>query len=343
MINSGKISIIIPVYNVKDYLAESIESVINQTYKNLEIIIINDGSNYEEEKICDKYSKIDSRIKLIKQKNMGLSTARNKGLECVTGKYIAFLDPDDIYLPEMIEKTYKALVQNNVDCVICNFSSQETTNKLEKNNINEKEKRLKLPSKTYNKKEILEKLVEGKVNSSVWNKLYKKDLWEDIRFPDGHVYEDVLVNFHILNKTTSCYVLDEILIIHRLHSNSITHTFSKDNINDLYKAHYNLERIVKSNIPKIFTEEQYNNVCKKTLLLFISQYMNNFKFSNKTKEQKILLKKYIAISMRKTQIKNFNTKEKIKYYMYKNCRHILIIISKVNNFRNYAIRRISKK
>ena len=121
--NSSKISIIIPVYNVKEYIKEAIESVINQTYKNIEIIIINDGANDGSEKICDEYSKIDSRIKLINQKNMGLSTARNKGLECITGEYIAFLDPDDVYHPEMIEKAYKAITQKNVDCVICNFIS----------------------------------------------------------------------------------------------------------------------------------------------------------------------------------------------------------------------------
>lgn len=341
--NSSKISIIIPVYNVKEYIKEAIESVINQTYKNIEIIIINDGANDGSEKICDEYSKIDSRIKLINQKNMGLSTARNKGLECITGEYIAFLDPDDVYHPEMIEKAYKAITQKNVDCVICNFISQKTTKQLEKDNINEAKKAIQLSSKTYNKKEILKELAEGKVNNSVWNKLYKKELWEDIRFPDGHVYEDVQTNIEILNKTTSSYVLDEILVIHRLHNKSITHTFTIDNTKDLYKAFYNLERIVKSNIPDIFTKEQYYNICKRNLLSFISQYLQSAKFNNKTKETNKLLKKYIAISIRKTQLKNFNIKEKIIYYMYKNCRHILIIIYKIHSFRRDAIRRNSKK
>ena len=341
--NLSKISIIIPVYNVKKYLAESLESVINQTYKNLEIIIINDGSNDGSEKICDKYSKIDSRIKLIKQKNMGLSTARNKGLDCMTGEYIAFLDPDDVYHPEMIEKTYKAITQQNVDCVICNYVPQKTTKTLEKNNVNKKIKALNLSSKIYNKKEILDELTHGKLNNSVWNKLYKKNLWKDVRFPEGHVYEDVLVNILILNKITSIYLLDEVLVIYRLHSKSITHTFTINYIKDMYKAHHTLERTIKSNIPNIFSEEQYYNVCKKTLLIAISKYLKNIKFNNKTKESNKLLKKYIAISMRKAQLKTFNMKEKTIYYMYKNCRHILIVIYKVNNLRKNSIRWISKK
>ena len=126
-----KVSIIIPVYNMKDYLEEAIESVISQTYKNIEIILIDDGSNDGSEKICDDYANLDSRIKVIHQENKGLSAARNKGLEIMTGDYVAYLDPDDVYHPNMIEKLYNKIISEDVDCVIGDFISRRTTKKLE--------------------------------------------------------------------------------------------------------------------------------------------------------------------------------------------------------------------
>ena len=139
-----KVSIIIPVYNMKDYLEEAIESVISQTYKNIEIIIIDDGSNDGSEKICDDYSRLDSRIKVIHQENKGLSAARNKGLEIMTGDYVAYLDPDDVYHPKMIEMLHDKMINEDVDCVICNFISRRTTKKLEFKSIKKIDSLLKI-------------------------------------------------------------------------------------------------------------------------------------------------------------------------------------------------------
>ena len=113
------VSVIIPVYNVKPYLEESLESVINQTYKNLEIIVVDDGSNDGSEKICDEYAPKDDRIKIIHRKNGGLSVARNTGLDNMNGEYIAFLDSDDIYHPAMIQEMLLPLLYNKADCAVC--------------------------------------------------------------------------------------------------------------------------------------------------------------------------------------------------------------------------------
>ena len=119
------ISVIIPVYNVVNYFDRCINSIINQTFKNLEIIIVDDGSTDGSSEACDKIAKIDNRIKVIHQINMGLSAARNAGLNIATGEYIAFVDSDDYLHPRMYEILYKEMTKNEVDMVICEFNEFE--------------------------------------------------------------------------------------------------------------------------------------------------------------------------------------------------------------------------
>ena len=114
------VSVIVPVYNVLPYLRESLDSVINQTYKDLEIIIVDDGSTDGSDAVCEEYAK-DSRVKVIHQKNHGLSAARNVGLDIARGDYIAFLDSDDVYLPDMIQTMVEGIQKSQADVVVCGF------------------------------------------------------------------------------------------------------------------------------------------------------------------------------------------------------------------------------
>ena len=120
---NDKISIIVPVYNVEKYLDECIQSIINQTHKNIEIILINDGSTDNSLSILRKYEGIDKRIIVINQENKGLSASRNIGIKKSTGKYISLIDADDIIHPRMIELLYKEIKNNNCDISICMFQN----------------------------------------------------------------------------------------------------------------------------------------------------------------------------------------------------------------------------
>ena len=120
-----KITVIIPVYNVEKYLKEAIEATINQTYKNLEIILVDDGSTDSSGKICDEYAKKDNRIKVIHQENRGMSGARNVGLECATGKYIMFSDSDDTFELNACEKLYNFIEKTNADYVVGNYTNMD--------------------------------------------------------------------------------------------------------------------------------------------------------------------------------------------------------------------------
>ena len=115
------VSIIVPVYNVEQYLEKCVNSIINQSYKNLEIILVDDGATDNSGKICDELAKLDNRIKVYHKENGGLSDARNYGVERATGEYIGFVDSDDYIDPKMYEKLYEAIKKENVDVVECSF------------------------------------------------------------------------------------------------------------------------------------------------------------------------------------------------------------------------------
>ena len=134
-----KISVIIPIYNVEDYLPQCLDSVIHQTHENLEIILVNDGSTDSCTKICDEYAAKDNRIKIINQENGGLSVARNTGIRTATGDYIAFIDSDDWIVPNFCEILLITALENNAEMVECGFTKFENGNEIKiKNEASEK-------------------------------------------------------------------------------------------------------------------------------------------------------------------------------------------------------------
>lgn len=182
---SELISIIIPVYNVEKYLKRCLESVINQTYRNLEIILVDDGSKDSSGKICDEYAEQDKRIKVIHKKNGGASSARNMGLDIAQGNYIGFIDSDDWIELDMYEYLHKLIVSLNVDIAMCEYVcvKKEIKYKKKKEDI-----------KVYEDINIFNffyRMNGEKSFYSVWNRLYKKDCVEKIRFLENKITEDV--------------------------------------------------------------------------------------------------------------------------------------------------------
>ena len=190
-----KISVIIPVYNTEKYLHECISSVINQTYNNLEIILINDGSQDFSGAICDDYAKQDSRIKVIHKENGGVSSARNEGLKLASGDYIAYLDSDDSIEPNMYEVLLKAALEKDVDIISCNYMNIQKDKPLVLNRGIDKSE--------YEGDDVLYSFFKYSIlSSAIWNKLYKrntvKNLYFDVRFS---MAEDVLYNFFAFKKS----------------------------------------------------------------------------------------------------------------------------------------------
>lgn len=180
------ISVIVPVYNVSQYLERCLNSIIAQTHKNIEVILIDDGSTDGSAEICDRYEEKDARFRVIHKKNGGVSKARNTGLEIVKGKYIGFVDSDDTIEPDMYEMLHNALNENDADMAICN----QTKITLEEKVLNSKLEKLTV----FNKNQAIEEVLLGRAFvGGPCNKLFKAELCKDLFFDEDIFYgEDLL-------------------------------------------------------------------------------------------------------------------------------------------------------
>ncbi len=230
-----KVTIIIPIYNVEKYLREAIESAINQTYKNLEIILVDDGSTDNSGRICDEYISVDERIKVIHKKNGGLSDARNAGLDNCTGEYIMFLDSDDFLEPDAVENMHKEIVEKDADYVIGNYiNATEEGEKWEKPVFDlEKYKPFKLSIHDYMNSFFI-------MNSSVCNKIFKKEFIDELnlRFVVGLPAEDAIFTTYCFIKSEKVYYIPNLVFNYRQRKGgSISSSCSREYFRGINKAY----------------------------------------------------------------------------------------------------------
>ena len=223
------ISVIIPVYKVEPYLRKCLDSVLNQTYTNLEVILVDDGSPDNCPSICDEYAAKDPRIKVIHKKNGGLSDARNAGLAAASGRYIAFVDSDDWLALDMLEALYQALTRTESDIAVCNFSQvapnqKSVTQGVETEIVLEKDDALRLL------------LIDQELQNYVWNKLYVSSLWVDIRFPVGQAFEDINTTWKVFDKAKRSVLTPHIGYFYQIRSSGIVQSQSIKNEIDCVSA-----------------------------------------------------------------------------------------------------------
>ena len=211
------ITVIIPVYKVEPYLTKCVESVLAQTYVNLQIILVDDGSPDGCPALCDELAERDERITVIHQKNGGLSAARNAGLDIAAGRYIAFVDSDDYIAPEMFQTLHMALTDTGADLCVCDYLCVDG----EGNRVKELTalpRAVMAPEEVYTQ---LEKPVyEWRFVTAV-NRLYKKELFDGLRFAVGKLYEDEFLAPHVLAKCGSVAVIPDVLYYYVQRSDSI--------------------------------------------------------------------------------------------------------------------------
>lgn len=202
------ISIIIPVYNVEKFLNKCIESVINQSYQNLEIVLIDDGSTDNSGKICDHYARRDSRIKVIHNINRGVSAARNIGLGISRGEFVYFVDADDSIHHRAIEILYEKIEETHTDVAVCDYAYVDKEGKY----IEEVENQCN-SQQILSGRDFLYNVsvgIGGK-NISPWNKLYKKEIFENVKFEIGKRYEDEFIFHKICEKCQSVVLIKDVL------------------------------------------------------------------------------------------------------------------------------------
>ena len=222
-----KISVIVPVYNMEKRISKCLDSLVNQTYNNLEIIVINDGSFDNSLKIINKYKNKYSNIIVVNQKNKGISVARNEGIKKATGKYIGFVDSDDFVALDAYERLYNKIIENDSDIVVCNY--RKTNDKQHEN--------IKIKCKLGNIHENPDMIY--RMDFGPCNKLYKKDIWHNIKFPVNVKYEDLEAVLKVfLRAKKVCYLND---YLYYYYYNEIGETATiNEKVFDIYKILENL-------------------------------------------------------------------------------------------------------
>lgn len=228
-----KISVIIPVYNVAPYLEKCLDSVIRQTYVNLEIILVDDGSTDGSGNICESYAEKDKRIKVIHEKNGGLSFARNAAMKVMTGKYLTFVDGDDCIEKDMYEMLYNAISLNGSDISVCG--------RYEYNEDGSKRIYDFTEDRTVDKKEAVKLLLKDtSFGHMVWNKMYRKEMFEGTDFPEGKVFEDIAIMYGIIEKADKVSIVSKPYYHHLYRSGSISNEVCIDSYIDYLDAAENL-------------------------------------------------------------------------------------------------------
>lgn len=221
-----KISVIVPIYNTEKYLEECLDSIINQSYKNLEIILVDDGSKDGSSDICDKYAEKDTRIKVIHKKNEGVAKARNDGISAASGDYLAFVDSDDILNLSMFEKLINNAENNNADISICDFSSELSdynNPSCLSDNIKNMDSHMALKHLYIDKDFCF---------STFWGKLFPKEVFEGITIPSFACAEDNYVLYKLYYRVKNVVFDKSQMYIRRVREGSATQTFNESSSED---------------------------------------------------------------------------------------------------------------
>ncbi|WP_455537660.1 glycosyltransferase family 2 protein [Terrisporobacter sp.] len=308
---SKLVSIIVAIYNVDQYLNKCIESILSQTYENLEIILINDGSEDNSKLICEKYLAVDDRIILINKTNGGVSSARNRGIDTAKGDYITFIDGDDYICKESIETMVKCIEQFNVDMSVCGyriFSEEHNVSKIsddsETNTI-------------MSSKDILTEIFKNnKVNGFLWNKMFRRDIFNSIRLPeDMDICEDLYIVCKILRNDLNIYYTSKSLYNYRESVNSVTKNIDKlllkdgtikyvdafNKISELLNNDKDIVKLIRIRKVKVIMETYY--------LMIKNKYKNKLA-TTKIYEELHKEKKYYL------QNKNIPTKLKVAFTLF---------------------------
>ena len=264
------LSIIVPIYNVEQYLDRCIQSILNQTYQNLEIILVDDGATDCSGAIADSYAAKDKRIKVFHKENGGLSDARNYGLEHVTGDYILFIDSDDFIVNIMCERLITVASSNNADIVSCNYYIYRGDDDISIHNMSVQDDK-----RTFTGMDMLRYYLlktEPFDLNVVWNKIFKLDLFngvEPVRFPKGRVQEDNFTIFRLFLNANSIVTVNEPLYYYVQRAGSIMANFTRRFMIDTIESH-----------------------------MYMSDYLMNHCSSVKNELQLYLLNSYVELSRR---------------------------------------------
>ena len=302
------ISVIVPVYNVEKYLDKCVESIVNQTYRDLEIILVDDGSTDNCPAMCDEWAKKDDRIKVIHKSNGGVSSARNAGLDSFSGEYVTFIDSDDYIESSMFQRIFEAISTKDVDLVFVREKS-----------VNVRGKTIYISGDSpsgqimyFDNKKAEERIIEMQING-MCDKTYKRSLIEGIRVFEGKKHgEDLLFNIQVLERVKTVALIDDILYSYVSNEDSITHIpFNEHTVDGLFFKD-ETEKIIANKFP------QYLDLARRRCFVarqVVCRKIIKDKLQDQQKELITDLNQYL--SEKYDLVRNFlSRKEKIEYIIY---------------------------
>lgn len=333
------ISIIVPIYNVEKYLNKCIESIVNQTYENIEIILIDDGSNDNSGIICDEYAKKDNRIIVVHKENGGVSSARNKGLKIAKGEWISFVDADDWIEQTFCQTLLNKVTQEQADIALCGYN-RITDNQIEKINANNQEVFL-------NSNEYLVKSLNPQTGFGFCHmKLIKKEVLKSISFNERiEVGEDALFNIQLSTYIKKAVFLKQPLYNYRINNQSVVKRYDENYANKYLKSMKIIEEYIwqeynEENEENIEIKQNYYNFVAYHIMLIIVNYCYHPDNKMCNAQRKNMLKEVInndlfIIGLKKSNYNNISLTRKITLYTLKHKLYWLTaIICKIRQKQN---------
>ena len=312
-----KISVIVPVYNSEKYLGKCVDSILNQTHKNLEVILVDDGSTDASGAICNSYAQKDFRVQVIHKKQGGVCEARNRGLDIATGDYIIFVDNDDFILPDMYETLLNNMIKYRVRLSMCSYSLY----------YEERGEECTAAELFTRKMDSLDALhvfhTDNRIDMIVpWNKLYKKELFDGIRYPAGRTFDDEFVTYKLLWKAEKICYTNQQFYFFRQRMDSITHTLTLKKYTDYMDALIERHEYFETQVKDDKLTEDDIQFCMKELI--------NIHFRECPRKQLDFyhgqyLKMYKACSIKN----HMKSEERLKYFMAARMPMLLIGIWKM--------------
>lgn len=306
---NGKVSVVVPFFNVENYIEKCIDSIVGQTYSNLEIILVNDGSTDRSYEICEEYANHEKRIKLITKNNGGISDARNAGLDAASGEYVFFVDSDDFLDLNAISVLKSRAEAYEADVVVCNYIYAS----MKKGNL--------IPLKTsadalevYDTgTDFYRQCCRGKNrlghSNLVWGKLYRLSLFKNIRFPVGKIHEDELTIYKVLAEANRTVYIDDVLYYYVVRAGSIMRVKSPEQ--DLYRIEAYEERY------KFFEARNETEIVNHTLSLLLGGYILDYYRIDNPETKKMLYEK----------CKRVFRDERKRFCFIKRCQYVLFLNS----------------
>lgn len=236
------ISVIVPVYRSEKYLDKCISSIAGQTYRELEIILVDDGSPDNCPAMCDRWAEKDCRIRVIHKANGGLSSARNAGINLARGDYLSFVDSDDWIAIDLFERVMRIINEYDPDVITfdCNRVNEKGEIYASTENIEDG---------LISPEEAIRELLKGNINNYAVNKVYKKHVFDGIRFPEGRVWEDMAIAYKLLLNCTSIYCYPAKLYFYYTRSDSISKTIGEKALGHIFLARYECHNALKEAMP----------------------------------------------------------------------------------------------